>query len=449
MSSPEPDLDLPATRARFVVAAWLCGLSGILYLDRICMGQAVVPIQKELGLSNSEMSYVLMSFTLAYGLFAVPVGRAGDKSGPRSVLASIVLAWSLFTALTGAATGLLSLLLVRFLFGAAEAGAFPNAAKVMARWFPPSERGRVQGVMLAFSQLGAVAAPAATAYLIDLAGWRLAFFVYGFIGVAWAVGFWFWFRNDPATHRGVNESELARIRTQDTPEDAAAQADPGPVPWGAVLTNHGVIVLSAIMVFGAFYTYFFYSWFQKYLKAARNIENVEAGNLTSLVMAGSAVGMLFGGWLADKLSKRANPVRARRYLGVTCYLTAAGCLFFGIRQDDALALAALWGASFCAMHVTLPNWWSCAIPQCGRHTATIFGLMNGLGVFGAMASQFFVGWFTDRQEQLHGLTGRVAWDPMFDVYVGVLVCNAVAWWLYRFTPLPEPPAPTVPEDGVC
>ncbi len=438
MSSPEPepDPDLTPTRARFVVAAWLCGLSGILYLDRICMGQAVVPIQKELGLSNSEMSYVLMSFTLAYGLFAVPAGWFGDRTGPRSVLTSIVLAWSVFTALTGAATGLLSLLLVRFLFGAAEAGAFPNAAKVMARWFPPHERGRIQGVMLASSQMGAVAAPAATAYLISLAGWRLAFFVYGFIGVAWAVGFWFWFRNDPATHRGVNEAELARIHTKN--ETESQKEHPGPVPWGAVLTNRGVLVLSLIMVFGAFYTYFFYSWFQKYLHAARGIENVEAGNLTSLVMAGSAVGMLFGGWLADQLSKSANPVRARRYLGVICYLTAAGCLFFGIRQDDSLALATLWGASFCAMHVTLPNWWSCAIPQCGRHTATIFGLMNGLGVLGAMASQRFVGWFTDRQEQVFGLTGRVGWDPMFDVYVGVLVCNAVAWWLYRFTPLPEP-----------
>ncbi len=435
MSSPEPEPpDLTPTRARFVVAAWLCGLSGILYLDRICMGQAVVPIQNELGLSNSQMSLVLMSFTLAYGLFAVPVGRWGDKTGPRSVLASIVLAWSMFTALTGAATGLLTLLLVRFLFGAAEAGAFPNAAKVMSRWFPPSERGRVQGVMLAFSQFGAVLAPAATAYLIGLAGWRVAFVIYGSIGVVWALGFWLWFRDDPATHRRVNATELARIRAETPP----AETDPGPVPWADVLANRGVIVLSVIMVFGAFYTYFFYSWFQKYLNATRGVENVEAGNLTSLVMASSAVGMLVGGWLADRISKLNDPVRARRYLGSASYLVAAVCMFLGVRQDDALSLAALWGASFCAMHVTLPNWWSCAIPQGGRHTATIFGLMNGLGVFGAMASQGFVGVFADWQRD-RGYTGREQWDPIFDVYVCVLLLNAGAWSLYRFTPLPEPP----------
>jgi MFS family permease len=434
MSSPDAeDADPTPTRARFVAAAWLCGLSGVLYLDRICMGQAVVPIQKELGFSNSEMSLVMMSFTLAYGLFAVPAGRWGDRRGPRSVLSQIVFAWGVFTALTGAATGLVTMVLVRFFFGAAEAGAFPNAAKVMARWFPVSERGRVQGVMLAFAQIGAVAAPAFTAYLIGLAGWRLAFFVYGSLGAAWAVGFWLWFRDDPARHPGVNAAELTRIRAETDPPKEA----PGPLPWGAVLTNRGVIALSAIMVFGAFYTYFFYSWFQKYLNASRGVGNVEAGKLTSLVMGGSAVGMLAGGWLADRLSHTSNPVRARRYLGVVCYLAAAACLFFGIRQDDALSLAALWGASFCVMHVTLPNWWSVVIPQSGRHVGALFGLMNGIGVFGAMVSQGFVGVFVDWQKS-HGLSGRAAWDPIFDVYVGVLLLNAVAWWSYRFVPLPEP-----------
>src|SRR5262245_50226539 len=163
MSSPQPEEpDVTPTRARFTAAAWLCGLSSILYLDRICMAQAVKPIREELGLSKSEMGYVLMAFTLSYGVFAVPVGRWGDKAGARAVLAIIVLAWSAFTALTGAATGLVSLLLVRFLFGAAEAGAFPNAAKVVSRWFPLAERGRVQGIMLAFAQIGAIIAPAST-----------------------------------------------------------------------------------------------------------------------------------------------------------------------------------------------------------------------------------------------------------------------------------------------
>ena len=134
-----------------------------------------------------------------------------------------------------------------------------------------------------------------------------------------------------------------------------------------------------------------------------------------------------------------EPTRARRYLGVVSYLTAAGCLFAGIRCDDALNLALLWGASFCAMHVTLPNWWSVAVPQCGRHVGALCGLMNGVGVIGALASQWFVGAVSDWRADA-GYAGRAQWDPLFDVYVGVLILGAAAWWSYRFRPLADVPA---------
>lgn len=466
-------------RARYILVAWLCGLSAILYLDRICMAQAVRPIKDELGLNNTEASWVAMAFTLAYGLFAVPAGALGDRAGPRLVLTLIVLAWSLFTGLTGLAFGLTTLLAVRFLFGAAEAGAYPNAARVLSNWYPVDERGRVQGIMLAAGQFGAVAAPAGAAFLIEIGGWRWAFGVFALLGVIWAVGFWVWFRDDPATHPRVTPVELAEIRggavpvptvpltpapTDGVVETSAAvqvapereappltvqpsqsvpesvKDDPGPVPWGAVFVNRGILVLSLIMIFGAFYTYFFYSWFPTYLRDARGIDNVVAGLLASIVIGGSAVGMLVGGWLADRIPAwTSEPVTARRYLGVVSYLVAAGCLFAGIQCENAWWLAGLWGASFCAMHLTLPNWWSVAIPQTGKHVGAIFGLMNGAGVFGALASQGFVGIYADWQAS-RGLTGRAQWDPLFGVYVVVLLCGAAAWWLYRFTPLPDAPS---------
>jgi MFS family permease len=431
MSTSDPSIH--PTRARFILVLWLCGLSTILYLDRICMGKAVVPIQNELGLSNSEVGDVNAAFTLAYGLFAVPVGRWGDKVGPRIVLASIVLAWSVFTILTGLAYGLLALLVIRFLFGAAEAGAFPNAAKVIARWYPEGERGRVQGTMLAFAQIGAVAAPAGAAYLIEAVGWRWSFFAFGMIGILWAIGFWLWFRDSPADHRGVNAAELARIETG----ARSVETDPGPVPWRAVAVNRGVIFLSLIMVLGACFTYFFYFWFPKYLESARGVSNIRAGWLTSLVMAGSGVGMLVGGWLGDCIPRWSDDsVRLRRYLAMLCYFAAALCIYAGLRCDDPIDMAGFCCASFFAMHITLPNWWSVAIPQGGRHTATIFGLMNGLGVLGAMASVKLVGVFADAQAA-RGLSGRAQWDPILDGYVIVLILAGLAWWLYRFTPLPE------------
>ena len=135
------------------------------------MAQAIPPIQRDLGLTNTQISYVLMAFSLAYGLFEMPAGRMGDRFGSRAVLTRIVLWWSVFTGLTGACMGFLSLLIVRFLFGAGEAGAFPNVARVIARWYPVHERGRVQGVVFASAQFGAVLAPVGAARLIEHIGW--------------------------------------------------------------------------------------------------------------------------------------------------------------------------------------------------------------------------------------------------------------------------------------
>src|SRR5688572_1493516 len=170
MATNEPISLPPPTQARYVVLGLLCAMAFILYLDRICMGQAAPVIQRELGLSNTAMGFVHMAFTLAYGLFEVPTGRWGDKYGSRRVLARIVLWWSAFTALTGMVpyftfdsgyvvptpwgyiplvfNSLVLLILIRFLFGAGEAGAYPNAARVMTCWFPERERGNMQGIML-------------------------------------------------------------------------------------------------------------------------------------------------------------------------------------------------------------------------------------------------------------------------------------------------------------
>jgi MFS family permease len=433
MSSPPPAAT--PTRARYVLIAWLCGLSLLLYLDRICMSKAVKPIREELDLSKTEMSYVMMAFTLAYGIFAVPAGQLGDRFGPRIVLAVMVTAWSAFTGLTGLAMGLWSLIVIRFLFGAAEAGAFPNAARVLSGWYPVGERGRVQGTMLAFAQMGAVAAPIATAYLIDGIGWRWTFFAFALVGVAWAAGFYWWFRDDPANHPRVSPEELTEIQAGEPPPPT----NPGPVPWRAVAHNRGIIVLAAVMVLAAFFTYFFYTWFPTYLEEARKVDDITSGWLAALALAGSGVGMLIGGWLSDRITqKSADPIRDRRRVSAVGFFIAAVCMFLGTRCESAVATSVLWSAAMCAMHIQLPNWWSAIIPQAGRHTATLFGLTNGIGVFGALASQGFVGIFADWQER-RGLRGREQWDPISDVYVIVLVLGGIAWLLYRFTPLPEPP----------
>jgi ACS family glucarate transporter-like MFS transporter len=429
---PDPKPPDRPTRARFVLAGWLCALAAILYLDRICMSQAVPPIRDELKLSNEQMSYVAMAFTIAYGIFEVPTGRWGDRVGGRAVLTRIALWWSAFTALTGAGFGLISLVVIRFLFGAGEAGAYPNVARVLSRWVPALQRGRVQGFLLAAAQLGAVAAPVLAAYLIDAIGWRGAFAVFGGVGVGWAVGFWLWFRDDPADHPGVNVAELELIRAG----TAAPEPTREPVPWRAVLTNPGVWLLGLCTTCAAFNTYFYFSWFPTYLMDARGVSNTAAGWLSSLALAGSAVGVFAGGFAADRLT-RLGPGRVwgrRLFCAAACW-AAGGLLLAAAHCKSPVALASLAAASTTCLLLTLPTWWSAAIEQSGRHVGALFGLMNSLGVVGALASQWFVGAFADWQAA-RGLTGRAQWDPIFNVYVAVLGVGGWVWVAYRYRPLP-------------
>lgn len=408
-------------RVRWNVLVWLCSLSGILYIDRICIQAAVGPIQKELQLTNTEFSFVLMAFTLAYGLFEIPTGHWGDSIGPRRVLTRISLWWSAFTVLTGLCTGLYSLIIIRFLFGAGEAGAFPNAARVVSRWFPLHERGRVQGILLAASQAGGALSPLLASWLIYSVGWRFTFALFGFIGFFWAFGFHAWFRDEPEEHPSVEAPELEYIRRSTSPAADTHAA----VPWNNVLRSISVFQLSLIMICASFNSYIYFSWFVKYLTAARNASDTQAGAMASIVLALAALGTLAGGWSLD-LTGAAKSSRGRRIHGSLCFLIAAALLFAALQRNDIRESVALTALSCFFTQATQALWWSAAIQISGRHVGALFGLMNSAGVFGAMSSQLLVGTLTDTLAK-RGLTGRSQWDPIFLINCIVLLAAAALW----------------------
>jgi len=416
-----------------MVLGVLCLLSGILYLDRICMSAAVESIQQELGLSDTHMGLVGMAFTLSYGLFEFHTGRWGDMIGSRAVLTRISIWWSIFTALTGACTGLWSLLLVRFLFGAGEAGAFPNAARVLSRWFPDSERGRVQGVFLAASQIGGALAPLLAAVLIQAVGWRWTFVIFGGTGILWAVGFWLWFRDDPAEHPQTNAAEVEWIGKR-----ASSGQVHESIPWKVVLTNPSIRSLAIIMAFASFNSYIYFYWFPKYLKAARAVENpTTAGLMASVVLSCSAVGTLFGGFIFDRYI-RTGGINRRRMMGAAAFLFAAAMLFSALQTDNTWLAVVLTGISCLATQGTQPLWWSCSIGISGKHVGALFGVMNSFGTIGAMSSQFLVGALADWMGS-NGYKGRAQWDLSFYIDVGVLLLAAVMWGTFRFVVVEEEP----------
>ena len=403
-------------------------MAAVLYLDRVCWSKAAPLIQDEFHLSNQRMAYLAMAFQLAYGVFEIPTGRWGEIIGARRVLTRITLWWSAFTALSGVASGFMSLLFIRFLFGVGEAGAYPNAARILTRWFPTHERGRVQGIMLSVSLFGGAIAPTLAAYIIDAVGWRWNFAVFGSIGLVWAAGFWWWFRDTPVEHPSANAAERALIIEGGGSPPAREHAA---IPWRQVLTDRGIIVLSLIIMCSSFNSYFYFTWFPTYLEKAHGLTNKQSGPLTSLALAGAACGVLAGGVIADRLIKGASsPVRRRRLFCAAACLLAAISLALAIRSQSVTQLTLLAGLSCFFVQLTLPSWWSAAIEQCGQHVGPVFGMMNMMGTLGALASQWFVGVFADYQKA-RGLDGREQWDPMFQVYVGILLFGACCWSNYR------------------
>jgi sugar phosphate permease len=423
--TPPTEPTAPATKTRFVVLAVLCTLSAVLYLDRVCIAQAAIPMQKELGLSDTELSFVFMSFTLAYCLFEVPTGRWGDRIGPRRVLTRISLWWSAFTALTGACTGFASLVTTRFLFGAGEAGAFPNVARLLSRWFPDDERGRVQGLLLAASQIGGAAAPILADQLIGGIGWRWTFAVFGAVGVVWAVGFWTWFRDDPAKHPQVNDAEAARIGRRTTASDVHT-----PIPWELVLRNPSIWMLSGIMTFGSFNMYIYFTWLPKYLVSGRGVDASTASVMSSVVLGASACGTLLGGLILDRFAIGRGDWR-QRIFGGGAYFLAAGLIAVALLCPAAWPAVLLTAASCMLTMATTSMWWSCAIGVSGKHVGALFGLMNSAGVFGAMISQFLPGWIADWLDR-YDYTGRAKWDPIFQINIGVLIVAGIIWATFRF-----------------
>jgi len=238
------------THARYWVVALALALAMIMYIQRVAISQAIVPISADLNLTKAETGMILGAFGLSYALFEIPMGLLGDKLGVRWVLSQLVLAWSLFLALTGAVWNVTSLWIMRFLFGAGEAGCFPNLTRMLSAWLPVSERVKAQAVMWAFGRWGGALAPPVAYFAIYHLGWRWGFVALALLGVTWVVFFLPWFRNDPAEHKSVNAAELELLESS----RKLVLHDHG-MPWYRLLLQRDIALL------GLQYFFFSYTWY--------------------------------------------------------------------------------------------------------------------------------------------------------------------------------------------
>lgn len=428
--------DGPPTRVRYRVLAFLCTVTLLLYLDRMCFGKAAPAIQRELELTDTQMGFIHAAFLVAYGLFEVVSGHWADQYGARRVLTRIVVWWSAFTALTGFANGFVMLLVVRFLFGAGEAGAFPNVTRIIELWFPASQRGWIRGMVHLPALLGGVVAPIATAWLMEWIGWRWTVQIYGGLGVIWAACFLYWFRETPAVHPEVNAAERELIGSSAASGHGAHQ-----LPWGAILSNRNVWAIGGVMCCASSTLSIVFNWWATYLENIHGVSNIDSGWLNAGIMLGGALGCLIGGWASSWASVRISSLRWRQSaIGTTAMATASLCMMLAAVSTD-YRLKTLFLALVClAVHVHAAPWWTANSLISGRHVSAVFGLINSMGVLASAVAQPAFGWLP-----------RDWWPWAFWPGAVILALAAVCWSLVdpRQTIVDPAEKPAPPTDALA
>ena len=445
MNSHPTDLPNPAaTRIRYTVLAWFCGLSMITYIDRVCIKQVQGDMQRDLGLTGAQFAWTFSAFALAYALFEIPAGWLGDRIGPKKVLARIVLCWLFFTAMTGLVPrwvagiylpwtdvflsgSLLLLLLVRFLFGAGEAGAYPNMARGTRNWFPFAERGRAQGMIWTFGRWGGALAPVLIMAIVlpfnalGLPGWRYGFVILAVLGLVWVWGFVYWFRDQPRDHPAVNAAELAVIE-----RDARQSPTPAPLSWRAMFTSRNLWILSFMYFCSNAGWSVFITYDTKYLEKSVGLSGWELHLASGMPLFLGGIGCVLGGMLTDRQVRHWGRRWGRTAQGFVAY--GLGVIFFALTiwfttDSPMLAFACLCLASL-TKDLAIAASWATTIDIGHRYSGTVAGFMNSVGNLGTVFAAPMGHWVA-REFSTDGVTEN--WTAAIGFYAVMFAIACVCW----------------------
>lgn len=387
----------------------------ITYMDRVVLSSATPSIRKEFGFDIVTMGAIVAAFRWAYSIFQIPGGWLGDRIGPRKALSLIVSWWSLFTSFTALAWNAASMLVIRFIFGIGEAGAFPIATRSLSRWMLPRERGHAQGITHAGSRLGAALTPPLVVWLILTYGWRMPFFVFGALGLVWSAVWFYYYRDSPEEHRGVNDAERELIHSA----SGGARAKVGtPVPWRKILSSPTVWALSAMYFCYQYSLGVYLDWFPTYLKEFRGFTLAQMGFYASLPMLAGTAGDLLGGWLTDSLLRRTgNVTLARRVVGAAGFLVGAAGIIPATLTADPKACVAFSCLAFGALEVTVAVSWAIPLDIAGDFAGSAAAVMNMTGNIGAALSPTVLAY----------LVKYYNWNLPFFVAAGLSVIGAAIY----------------------
>lgn len=337
-------------RLRWFIILLLFIGGGISYLDRAALSIAAPMIAHDLSLDPARLGIVFSSFFFGYALFCFVGGYASDKIGPKNVFSIAMTVWSVFCGLTAVATGLVSLLVIRVIFGMGEGPFSSTASKLVSNWFPRHEQASAVGLANAGQPLGAAMAGPVVGFIAVAAGWRISFVVIAVVGLIWTVAWLICATDRPSQHRWLDATDK-QAAAQVVPDPAAATE--AALPLGAYLRRPAILA-TAFAFFGyAYILYFFLSWFPTYLATVQHLSIQRMGFVNAIPWLIGFIGLGSGGFVADAIYRRTgNALFARKLILVGSLAIAAVCVALAGIVTSIVSVVALMAVSVFFMYLT-------------------------------------------------------------------------------------------------
>ena len=400
---------------RYILVFGTFLLTVLLYVDRACISAAKKDISSDLGFSNTDFGWIMAVFTLGYALLQTPSGKLADKHGARGVIAAIVAIWSTLTAVTGLSWNYTSMLVIRFLFGAGEAGAFPALSKVVYNWFPVKERGIIQGINFSGSRIGAAFAMPLVVWMLHEIGWRNTFFVFGLFGVLFGVMWYFLFRNKPenAIYIGNNEVDYI-VKNRQQSSSAVAVA----LPFSSILKSTTMWQTSIQYICSNFTFYFSLTWMYPYIQERFQLGELEAGFYTSIPLIAGAVGNWVAGTMVDFIYRKGNFTLSRRLPAIIGFSLSAIGMIAVTQVSTPLVSVAFMALAVFGADMTLSPSWAFCIDVGKENSGAVSGMMNMAGNLGAFVTIIAFPYLFNWTNQ---------YEPFFYICAGLSLLAILMW----------------------
>jgi ACS family glucarate transporter-like MFS transporter len=392
----------------------MLALGAVTYLDRACIATLAPDIQRDLGLDKEQMSWIYSAFAISYAVFEIPTAWWADRVGTRQVLTRIVAWWSAFTMASAAAWNFASMVVIRFLFGAGEAGAWPNMARTFSRWIPRSERGTIQGIFFAAAHATGGLTPLIALAVAGVFGWRWTFVIFGIPGILWAIAWYLWFRDDPEQHPSVNPAELEKIVAG---RDQSSGHHAGWAYWKQLMRHRNTLPICLMYFPNSFGFYFCITWLPAYLREQHGFDSMQLGLFAGLPLILSIVADLLGGWSTDAVTRRFGLRIGRVGVGAASYLVAGIAMLLATTTAHPQLAAWCIATAVAASMFTLGASWGTVIDVGGSHTGVVGAAMNTAGQIGAISCPLLVTWLEKRYD----------WNAPLLLIGALYLVGAVAW----------------------